>query len=166
MVAIATTLPTIPSAGDSSARGISLLSPLEPEGNRPLRSASRDSSSLLWRTAPTNISFSYDDAPGHREGVITRTILYKYLHQIRILARSLFTNYSGIIGTSVWETGSADFGFYFLGLCIAPKVFTKLTKPIPWELRLFRIEVLVYLCDWLIWGRARNVCLSDTKLSL
>ena len=52
------------------------------------------------------------------------------------------------------------------GLNIAPRVFTKLTKPILQELRLLGIGVLVYLDDWLVWGRSRDECLRHTKLAL
>ena len=50
------------------------------------------------------------------------------------------------------------------GLNIAPRIFTKICKPILQELRRKGIGVLVYLDDWLIWGLSVQQCLEFTKI--
>ena len=67
-----------------------------------------------------------------------------------------------------FRIGNQKYRFRVLpfGLNIAPRIFTKLTKPILRELRLLGVGVLVYLDDWLIWGRTRDECQRATKLTL
>ena len=52
------------------------------------------------------------------------------------------------------------------GLNIAPRIFTKLTKPILKELRMRAINVLVYLDDWLVWGDSVEECHRATLVVL
>ena len=50
------------------------------------------------------------------------------------------------------------------GLNIAPRIFTKLCRPILRELRTKGVKVLVYLDDWLIWGESKEECLAATRI--
>ena len=52
------------------------------------------------------------------------------------------------------------------GLNVAPRIFTKMTKPILKELRLQAINVLVYLDDWLVWGDSIEDCHRATLVVL
>ena len=50
------------------------------------------------------------------------------------------------------------------GLNIAPRIFTKMCKPILKELRTRGILVLVYIDDWLIWGSSKEESLRNTEI--
>ena len=52
------------------------------------------------------------------------------------------------------------------GLNIAPRVFTKLTRPIVQELRARGVCLVVYLDDWLVWAPSELLCRRHTKLLL
>ena len=52
------------------------------------------------------------------------------------------------------------------GLNIAPRIFTKLTRPIIEELRQKGVRVIVYLDDWLVWADSVEQCLIDTQVLL
>ena len=50
------------------------------------------------------------------------------------------------------------------GLNIAPRLFTKLTKPILKQLRLAGVQVVAYLDVWLIWASSREEYVRVTQL--
>ena len=52
------------------------------------------------------------------------------------------------------------------GLNVAPRIFTKMTKPILKELRLRNVNVMVYLDDWLVWGMSAEDCHKATLIVL
>ena len=52
------------------------------------------------------------------------------------------------------------------GLNVAPRIFTKICRPIVRELRLKGINLLVYLDDWLVWGATEEECREATRVVL
>ena len=64
--------------------------------------------------------------------------------------------------------GQQNFQFMTLpfGLNLAPRVFTKLCRPILRELRSRGVKVLVYLDDWLMWGNSPEECAQFTDMVL
>ena len=52
------------------------------------------------------------------------------------------------------------------GLNVAPRIFTKICRPILKELRQRGINLVVYLDDWLIWGRTEKECQEATDIVL
>ena len=75
---------------------------------------------------------------------------------------SLFRKYLGFC------LGQQNFQFMTLpfGLNLAPRVFTKLCRPILRELRSRGVKVLVYLEDWLMWGNSPEECAQFTDMVL
>ena len=52
------------------------------------------------------------------------------------------------------------------GLNVAPRIFTKLCRPILQELRRRGVNLLVYLDDWLVWGDSVVQCQEFTRIVL
>ena len=67
-----------------------------------------------------------------------------------------------------FKLGSQRFQFQVMpfGLNIAPRIFTKITKPIVEELRSRGVFVVVYLDDWLVWAPSKYLCNLHTNILL
>ena len=52
------------------------------------------------------------------------------------------------------------------GLCVAPRIFTKLIDVLIGELRSAGVFVIAYLVDWLVWGESQSHCQANVTRCL